>query len=184
MTPEGQAMLGIEGPRAGAWRTTHLGSSANNIRYTSTGFAAAVAHWPRWAKEQLTAAAAGEREGFIETDVHMVSVFQVTASTLNTVSIGGLQYVTEAVANKRGRCCHWFVLHKRLTPQRLADAERPLFGRIHTIWGHHCSALTYNQDNPNPTIMLGVEWFMAPTGRQVYDRHLHVPITGKGVRRA
>jgi hypothetical protein len=73
------------------------------------------------------------------------------------------------------------VLHKRYTPQVLADQEQPVFGRIQKIYMHKCTALTKGKVGPDvqPNLMLGVEWFTTPTAGWVYDRDLHVPIIGK-----
>jgi hypothetical protein len=85
-------------------------------------------------------------------------------------------------AKKKGRGCHWVVMHKALAPAAFADRGRPLFGRITTIWEHESRVVAQAVDGP--AVLLAVEWFVAPSNAQVYDRDMHVPVIGKVPSRA
>ena len=157
----------------------NVGSSANKVTFTPAAFNLALSHWPRWATAELQA------QRITEEQHNLISMFAPIANTYNCVTIGdSLKYWTSGMATKKkGRGCHWVVLHKALAPKEFAERGRPLFGRISTIWEHQTNALG-QEEADGPAVLLAVDWFVAPSQLPVYDKELHVAVIGKAPSKA
>lgn len=161
-----------------ATRDRKIGRNPDSISFHTSIFMKVLQNWPAWAEAEHKAGRLSLPRRLL------VQQFLVSACTYHTATIGDVKYQTwkhgDMQVRRPNRGCCWVVLHKRYTPQELADQEQPVFGRIKKIYTHKCTALTEGKVGPQvkPNLMLGVEWFTTPTAGRVYDTDLDVPVIG------